>query len=189
MKRIIFLSCFIFFSFLAFSQNALNRSHFELNIGIGRRAYINSHDYKPLINITYSSIISSIPIKILRGMSSVNYVQKINNVFYLKTGYDLNYWDVTYDPATNKGYLLRATSYEHLAHAWFLGGEIAMNKVIFQGGYARYFYFKQLPQYNIKGYTKIGFKYLITKNFYAGFFLKAHSYEADYMDFGLGVKF
>lgn len=171
MKRIIYLSCFIFFSFSAFSQNALIRSHFELNLGIGRRAYINSHDY------------------VLRGMSSVNYVQKINNVFYLKTGYDLNYWDVTYDPVTNKGYLLRATSYEHFAHAWFLGGEIAMNKVIFQGGYARYFYFKQLPQYNIKGYTKIGFKYLITKNLYAGFFLKAHSYEADYMDFGLGMKF
>lgn len=171
MKKSRIILVFMLISLSAFSQNAINRNHFEVNVGMGRRAYINSHDY------------------VLRGMGSINYLYKINSVFYLKTGYDLNYWDVTYDASNNNGYLLRATSLEHFAHAWFVGGEIVMNNVVFQGGYARYLYFKQLPQYNIKGYTKIGFKYLITKNIYTGFFLKAHSYEADYMDFGLGIKF
>lgn len=162
------------------AQVSLNRSHAEINLGIGRRAYINSKDAQ------------------LRGMASLNYVYKINNVFYLKTGLDINYWDHKFDGNFNgPGYQLIATSYEHFAYAWFLGGEIVMNRVIFQGGAARYIYFNHLSDEQLKisfnrkvnYYTKIGFKYLITKHVYAGFFLKAHSYEADYMDFGLGYKF
>lgn len=156
----------------SFAQKALNRSHGEINLGIGKRAYINSRDAQ------------------LRGMLSANYVQRINNVFYLKTGIDINYWDHKFDGNYNgRGYQLTATSYEHYAYAWFLGGEIVMNKIVFQGGLAKYLYFKHLPQYDVNYYSKIGFKYLINKHLYAGFFLKAHSYEADYMDFGLGYKF
>ncbi len=171
-KKIIFILLFITLGYNSQAQVSLNRSHAEINLGLGRRAFINTRKAQ------------------LRGMFSANYVQKINNVFYLKTGLDINYWDHVYDGNYNgPGYQLTATSYEHLAYAWFLGGEIVMNKVIFQGGVARYIYFKHLPQYDVNYYTKIGFKYLITKHVYAGFFLKAHSYEADYMDFGLGYKF
>lgn len=177
MKRVYISLIFLLFGLLSFAQVSLNRSHAEFNLGLGRRAYINSKEAQ------------------LRGMASLNYVYRINDVFYLKTGLDINYWDHKFDGNFNgPGYQLIATSYEHFAYAWFLGGEIVMNRVIFQGGAARYLYFKHLPTKEIFNrevnyYTKIGFKYLITKNLYAGFFLKAHSYEADYMDFGIGVKF
>lgn len=172
MKRILLVLIIGLMSSFSQAQVSLNRSHAELNLGIGRRAYINTHKAQ------------------IRGMISANYVQKINNVFYLKTGLDVNYWEYAFDGNYNgPGYQLTATSYEQFAYAWFLGGEIVMNKIIFQGGMARYIYFKHLPQYDVNYYTKIGFKYLITKHVYTGFFLKAHSYEADYMDFGLGYKF
>ncbi len=163
---------FVIISTASFAQSSLNRSHVELNLGLGRRAYINSRE------------------AMLRGMGSVQYVQRINNVFYIKSGLDVNYWDHKFDDNySGRGYQLTATSYEHFAYAWFLGGEIVMNKVVFQGGAARYIYFKHLAQYDVNYYTKIGFKYLITPNLNVGFFLKAHSYEADYMDFGIGYKF
>lgn len=162
---------------LTLAQASLNKSHVELNIGLGRRAYINSKE------------------AMLRGMGSVQYVHRINNVFYVKSGLDVNYWDHKFNGNFNgKGYQLIATSYEHFAYAWFFGAEIVMNKVIFQGGAAKYLYFKHLPtkeifKREVNYYTKIGFKYLITPNLNVGFFLKAHSYEADYMDFGIGYKF
>lgn len=180
MKRIILTYLFLFYGLISSAQSSLNRSHVELNLGIGRRAYINSKEAQ------------------LRGMASLNYVYKINKVFYLKSGLDINYWDHKFDGNfSGPGYQLIATSYEHYAYAWFFGGEIAMNRVIFQGGAASYLHFKHLPDdyliqtfgRKVNYYTKIGFKYLITKNLNAGFFLKAHSYEADYMDFGLGYKF
>ena len=171
MKRYSLLFCMFCCYSALFAQTAsLQRSHFDMNVGIGRRAYINSHE------------------GVVKGMASINYVQKINNVFYLKTGLDAMYWDVTYYATTGKGYLLTSTSYEHFAYAWFLGGEIVMNKVVFQGGMSKYLYFKHLSQYDVNYFSKIGFKYLITPRLNVGFFLKAHSYEADYMDFGIGLK-
>ena len=177
MKRTYLTFLFVLYTLICSAQKSLERSHFEVNLGLGRRAYINSKDAQ------------------LRGMASLNYVHRINTVFYLKTGLDVNYWDHKFDGNfAGPGYQLIATSYEHFAYAWFVGGEIAMNRVIFQVGAAWYLYFKHLPTQEIFNrdvnyYTKIGFKYLITKNLNAGFFLKAHSYEADYMDFGLGYKF
>lgn len=171
--RILFISLFfISLSLTSFSQVSLNRSHLELNVGIGKRAYINSNK------------------GMFRSMGSINYNQRFNNVFYIKTGLDVNYYDIPYDGnSSGPGYILTSTSLEHFSYAWFLGGEIVMNKIIFQGGMSRYLYFKHLPQYDVNYYSKIGFKYLITPHLNLGFFLKAHSYEADYMDFGFGYKF
>lgn len=171
--RSVFIFCLILLVYCkSNAQSALNRSHLEFNIGIGKRAYINSRD------------------GMFRSMASLNYNYRINNVFYLKSGLDVNYYDIPFNGDYNaKGYILTSTSLEHFSYAWFLGAEIVMNKVIFQGGMSRYLYFKHLPQYDVNYYSKIGFKYLITPHLNFGFFLKAHSYEADYMDFGLGYKF
>lgn len=157
---------------IANAQPSLNRSHAEVNIGMGRRAYINSKD------------------AMLRGMLSANYNYKINTVFYVRSGLDLNYYDHAFNgDYLGPGYILTATSYKKYSVGLFLGGEVVMNRIIFQGGMSRYIYYKPLPQYNLKYYSRIGFKYLISPHVNVGFFLKAHNNEADYLDFGIGYKF
>ncbi len=148
-----------------------DRSHFELNLGIGKRAYINSNK------------------GILKGTFSTNYNWRIHEVIDLKTGIDVMYWDITYQPDKGIGYLNSGSSYEHFAYAFFTGIDFKMNKLLLQFGVGRYLYYKSIPNYNLKYYSKMGFKYMITDHLTAGFFLKAHSYEADYLDFSLGWKF
>lgn len=172
MKKSSVIFLFFFFSITANAQYSLDKSHIELNAGIGRRAYINSKD------------------AMLRGMLSLNYNYKINNVFYLRSGLDLNYYDHAFNgDYKGPGYILTATSYEKYSVGLFLGGEIVMDKIIFLGGMSRYVYYKPLAQYNMKFYSKLGFKYLISPHINVGFFLKAHANEADYLDFGIGYKF
>jgi hypothetical protein len=172
MKKFAVLMCFLFAVCFANAQPSLNRSHAELNIGAGRRAYINSKN------------------AMLRGMLSANYNYKINNVFYLRSGLDLNYYEHAFNgDYSGPGYILTATSQENYSVGLFLGGEVVMNRIIFQGGMSRYIYYKPLPQYNLKYYSRIGFKYLISPHVNVGFFLKAHNNEADYLDFGIGYKF
>ncbi len=172
MKKISYILLFLFFAFEASAQRSLNRNHFETNIGIGRRAYINSKS------------------AMLRGMFSINYNYHVNNVFYLRTGLDVNYYDHVFNgDYYGLGYIVKSTSLEKYSYGLFLGGEIVMNRIVFQGGMTRYLYYKPLPQYNFKYFSRIGFKYLVSPHFNVGFFLKAHANEADYLDFGIGYKF
>lgn len=155
----------------------LDRSTWEVHVGLGHRAYINSKE------------------GVLRGTASLNYNWRIHKYWDIKTGFDVIYWGTVYEgsptlPNTyEKGYLLRSTSYEHFAYALFLGGDFKMGRTTFQTGYGHYLYFKTMDLWNVKGFYKAGFRYQLSAHLSAGFFLRAHANEADYIDFGFGYKF
>ena len=154
------------------AQKLLERNTFEIDLGIGKRAYINSKD------------------GVLRGTASLNYNWRVHKIIDIKTGFDAIYWDIPYqDRPNDPGYLITSTSYEHFAYAFVLGFDLKMRRTTFQYGLGRYLYYKQLAAYDYDYYSKLGFRYQLTEHFNAGFFLRAHSYIADYIDFGIGYKF
>lgn len=156
---------------VAYSQH-LERNTLELGLGMGKRAYVNSKK------------------GVMRGTASLNYNIRLNRFWDLKLGGDAIYWDIKYKGGNfyDSGYLLSASNYEHWAYAVTVGSDFKMGRLIFTNSVGRYLYFKHLEAYNIQYYTKVGFRYLITRNLTAGVFLRAHSYEADYMDFGISFK-
>jgi len=154
------------------AQYGLQKSTWELHAGAGWRARINSKEG------TFRSTIS------------FNRNWRLSKFIDLKTGFDAIYWDVVYTGLANDpGYFLRSTSYDHWAYAIFIGGDFKMHRAIFQTGYGRYLYYNTLDIWNVKYYTKLGFRYQVTPHVSVGMFLRAHAYEADYMDFGIGYKF
>lgn len=174
MKNILsILIVILSFNELAFSQKFIDRSHVELGIGLGRRAYINSKS------------------AMLRGTVYANHLYKINNVISIRHGLDAIYWDKKYDginSGVGSGYLITSSSYEHFAYGYTLGSDFVMNKITFQLGMGKYLYYKQIAIYNYQFYSKFGFKYKINDVFYLTSTIRAHGTIADYIDFGLSIK-
>jgi hypothetical protein len=172
MKKIKLITCILFVICTiaqAHSQH-LERSTFEVGGGIGRRAFIDSKT------------------AMLRGTVSSYYNLRLHKLWDLKLGADAIYWDITYKGNFNNdpGYMIRVSSYEHWAYAAVMGYDFKMNRLIFTGAVGRYLHFNGL--YDLKYYTKVGFRYLITPHLTGGFYMRAHSNEADYIDFGLSIK-
>ncbi len=175
MKKRIILTFLFFIAFMnLLAQNFATRNHAEFGIGIGRRAYINSKS------------------AMLRGTLFANHLYKINNVFSIRHGLDIVYWDKTYDginTGTGSGYLVTSSSYEHFAYGYLLGTDIVMNKITFQFGMGKYLYYKQIAIYNYQYYSKFGFKYKLSDKLYFNSNIRAHGTIADYVDFGIAIKF
>lgn len=173
MKKLLFtISLFILSGTVAAQDLDLNRNTFELVLGAGRRAYINSKK------------------AMLRSTFSMNYNIRLHPLWDLKLGADAVYFDHVFDGNNlGKGYILRSTSYGHFAYGAFLGADFKMNRVIAQFGMAKYIYFNDLPQYNMQFYSKLGMRYVISRHVSVGFLMRAHQAEADYMDFNLSYKF
>ncbi len=174
MKRLkITLALFVFclpMNIIPAQAQHLERNTFELAAGAGRRAYINSK--KAMLRATFSGY----------------YNIRLHPLWDLKLGGDAIYYDTKYDgnPA-GPGYLIRVSSYEHFSYAGVVGFDFKMNRLMLEGGVGRYIHFNSL--YDLKYYTKVGLRYLITPNLTTGFSMRAHANEADYIDFGLSVKF
>lgn len=165
--------CFIVILLSSLSASAsiqhLKKNTFELAAGGGRRAYIDSKT------------------AMFRATISGYYNVRLHNLWDLKFGGDALYYDIPYDGnARGKGYLIRVSSYENWAYAGVVGFDFKMNRLMLEGGVGRYIYFNSL--YNLKMYTKVGLRYLILPNVTAGFSMRAHANEADYIDFGLSLK-
>lgn len=155
------------------AQSFKQRSHVEIGIGFGRRAYINSKS------------------AMLRSTTYANHLYKLNNVIALRHGLDIIYWDKKFDginTGTGSGYILTSTSYEHFAYGYLLGLDVVMNKITLQIGGGKYLYYKQMAIHNYQFYSKLGFKYRINNTFYFNGAIRGHGIIADYVDFGIGIK-
>ncbi len=170
MKKLCFLVGILVIYCNSMQAQHLNRSTFEISAGGGRRGIINS----------------------LRGVGratiTAGYNLRINAVVDLKVAADALYFD-----KTNEN-LLKSWSAEPWAYGAVIGSDFKLNRIIFTNGVGRYIYFasvwnKNSPNDMIQYYTKIGFRYLITKNLTAGFIMRAHRTQADYIDFGVSVRF
>lgn len=140
----------------------LTRNSVEIAAGIGRRGIINQQK------------------GVLRGTGSLFYNVRIHSLWDLKIGADAIWYERTDQN------LLLATSYEKWAYGAVIGSDFKMNRIIFTNGIGRYLYFNS--RYPIRFYTRIGFKYAISKHLNVGFFMRAHRYQADYLDFGINLK-
>lgn len=154
----------------ALQAQHLNRNTVEISAGIGQRG------------------ISTINKSVFRSTLTLGYNIQLHPIIDLKLASDVLY----YDNVTEN--ILKAGSNEHFAYGIVLGSDFKLNRIIFTNGIGRYLYFNSkweddLPNDEINYYTKIGFRYLITKNLTAGFIMRAHRVQADYVDFGLSVKF
>ena len=159
----------VMISTTSFAQH-LARNTFELSAGLGRRGILNEQE------------------GVLRSTLSVGYNIRLNSLIDFKIATDALYFDQTQHD------LLRAWSKEKWAYGAVIGSDLKLNRIIFTNGIGRYLYLNsgwidKHPGDIIRFYTKIGFRYLITKNLTAGFVMRAHSVQADYIDFGLSVKF
>lgn len=140
----------------------LQRNTFELAAGLGQRGIINTKE------------------GVLRGTGSLFYNIRFHALWDLKLGADALYYDRTDQN------LLLATSYDKWAYGAVLGADFTMSRIIFHSGMGRYVYFK--GRYPIRYYTRIGFRYVISPHLTAGFFMRAHKSQADYIDFGLSLR-
>lgn len=148
----------------------LAKNTFELAAGIGRRGILQKQS------------------GVLRSTITAGYNLRLGPVVDLKFQGDALYFDRTDQN------LLRSGSLEHWAYGVVIGSDFKLNRVIFTNGIGHYVYFKsdwekRFPNDPINFYTKIGFRYLITPHLTAGFLMRAHSTQADYIDFGMSVKF
>lgn len=157
----------------SYAQSFMQRSHIELGIGFGRRAYINSKS------------------AMLRSTTYANHIFKINNVIAIRHGLDVIYWDKKFDGknfGTGSGYVLTSTSYEHFAYGYLLGLDVVMNRITLQLGSGKYLYYKQMGIHNYQFYSKLGFKFRINNTLYLNGAIRGHGIIADYVDFGIGIK-
>lgn len=148
----------------------LHRNTFEISAGIGRRG-ISTNDKG-----------------VFRSTITAGYNIRMHSIIDLKLATDVLYYDKVNET------ILRGGSNEHWAYGFVTGADIKLNRILFTTGIGRYLYFNSkweddFPNDKIRFYTKIGFRYLLTKNLTAGFIMRAHSVQADYIDFGLSVKF
>lgn len=144
-------------------DNNLSRSYLELAAGGGYRGLINEQK------------------NVFRSTLSANANLYLTKCIDLKVGMDFLWY------STPGLYLLRSTSYDPWAYAAFGGIDIKFNRMTASGGVGKYLYFNSL--FNIRYYTKLGFRYLITKHVFVGLSLRSHVREADYTDFNIGYKF
>ncbi len=69
----------------------------------------------------------------------------------------------------------------------FTGYELFVNRISLEGQIGYYVY--QPFRNTISIYDRIGFKYHFTKQLFAGFSVKTHMFEAEALEFGIGVRF
>lgn len=165
---------FIFFFILSFArdiqaQEKDRKYHVEFSAGAGRRGMINRQE------------------GVFRSTLSANFSMRIHPVVSLKLGLDALYFD-----RTNENLLL-AWSGKNWAYGITAGSDFKMGRIIFSNGIGRYLQFdsvweKNNPGDQIKYYTKIGFKYIITQHLLIGFMMRAHRAQADYIDFGFSIR-
>ena len=151
----------------------LQKNTFEINLGIGRRGVIESHE------------------GLLKSGLYAGYNFYINDILMLKSGLDAVYYYTPFIPTQEKGvqtFQYYGTSYDRWRTGLSLGAETTLWRFSVNAQFGRYIYYNSYYP-DINWYWTNSLIYNIDQHI--GFQAKTymHKSQADYINFGFALKF
>lgn len=125
--------------------------------------------------------------KFFRTNFYAGYSRFFNQVFALRSGVDVVYYDRVYNPDEYDDSIpYWGKSYEHFRVGVSVGGEVKMGKLALNANVGRYVYMKS--PYNQKTYWNAAFRYYILPKFGIQTTLYAHKVQADFISLGIFAR-
>ena len=150
----------------------LNRSTFELNVGIGRRGVYESHK------------------GLLKSGLYAGYNLYINEIMTLKSGFDAVYYYTAFDPAPGRDiqtFQYYGTSYDKWRTGLTLGPEISLWRLSLNAQAGKYLHYNSYYK-DINWFWTTGLTYYLSPRVGVQAKTYFHGNQADFINYGLVLK-